>query len=311
MHGAMPLIAARAIRRLALLDRAYSALSALRSELVLALASDATLDAYNDLVYGVSPFYRQEGPVVHRGLFRWEAKAVASFFPRPPARVLVGGAGAGREPLALAQMGYSVVAFEAAPALAARMASNAMAMPGVEPYQGRYEELPQLRAAAPGLSSANLEEMPQFDAGMLGWGSFSHIRTQELRIATLAAFARVVRGPLLVSFLALPDTPGACSGSARIRRLLPSRRHRYPGDAFHMHAGFCHYVSERELLTVAAAAGLKPVHVSIYVGPAYQGDDVDYPHAVLMPYLPPDGGESPNGNRSTNAEGGAPPAACA
>src|SRR5687767_14651727 len=49
------------------------------------------------------------------GLFDWEEQVVREHFPPPPARVVVTGAGAGREVLALLRLGYDAVGFEPSP----------------------------------------------------------------------------------------------------------------------------------------------------------------------------------------------------
>ena len=90
----------------------------MRSELVLAMAGDDVLDRYNDLMYSSAGDYDPTSPEFLDFLFPWEESVVERFFPRPPARVLVGAAGAGREAFALARLGYEVVAFEPAPGLA-------------------------------------------------------------------------------------------------------------------------------------------------------------------------------------------------
>src|SRR5258708_387635 len=84
------------------LDRLYTRFDQARSTVVLALASDALLEAHNDVYYGGM---RERG-VIRRGLFEWERAVISRFFPSAPARVLVGAAGLGREAIALAEMGY-------------------------------------------------------------------------------------------------------------------------------------------------------------------------------------------------------------
>src|SRR5262249_35221340 len=135
-----------------------------------------------------------------RYMFPWEEKIVATYFPPPPARVLIGGAGGGREVLALAEMGYEVVAFEPSAALAAAMADRVTKELNARVYRASYEDMPRLFPARPKEPCGSLEAEPEFDAAILGWGSYSHLRTDEQRIRTLSSFARHVRGPILVSF---------------------------------------------------------------------------------------------------------------
>src|SRR5262245_29124446 len=104
-------VGARLILATRFIDESYRLIDRARSTLVLALASDAVLARFNVLAYGRLEAY-QLGSSAFRHLFPWEKNVVATYFPPPPARVLIGGAGGGREVLALAEMGYEVVAFE-------------------------------------------------------------------------------------------------------------------------------------------------------------------------------------------------------
>src|SRR5207237_6703831 len=87
------------------LDRGYRLLDQVRSELVLAFASDATLDRYNDLAYTHSSEYDPESSGFRAYLFPWEEQVIERFFPPPPPRVLGRAAGAGIEPLDLEARG--------------------------------------------------------------------------------------------------------------------------------------------------------------------------------------------------------------
>ncbi|MBW2191836.1 MAG: hypothetical protein JRG93_20055, partial [Deltaproteobacteria bacterium] len=48
----------------------------------------------------------------HDGLYEWEQRWFERRLPAPPASILIGAAGAGREASALRQLGYHVHAFE-------------------------------------------------------------------------------------------------------------------------------------------------------------------------------------------------------
>src|SRR5204863_8381274 len=91
-------------------DRGFRLFDRLRSEMVLAVASDRTLDRFNDLAYASASDYDPESSSFRAYLFPWEERVVERFFPAPPARVLVGGAGSGREAFALVERGYEVTA---------------------------------------------------------------------------------------------------------------------------------------------------------------------------------------------------------
>jgi len=232
----------------------------MRSELVAAVASEAVLDRYNDLAYGGTETYRPETDSFRQYLFPWEEEVVRNRFPKPPARILVGGAGGGREPLALAELGYEIVAFDPSETLVTSLTARA---PGnVTVLGGAYEEMDALFA-----------EGRRFDAAIVGWGSFSHLRSEKARVATLRSFARLTDGPILVSFLAVK---GATSPRLqRMRRLLPRRAERDPQDIFAVTIGFYHPVDEGEVRGLAEQAELEVVHLS------FDERDTNWPHVVL------------------------------
>lgn len=280
-HRAAHLIlASRAIDQA--FDRVYRLFLRARTELVLALASEATLDRFNELTYGSWDLFQTDSSRFRHRLFPWEEIVIERVFPRSPARILIGGAGGGREAFALARKGYAVTAFEpAVPLVEATAAHVSDGMP-VQVYRAAYEELPALRPVRAGEQATSLEEISPFDAAIIGWGSFSHLRTEEVRVRTLQAFARATRGPLLVSFFFRPGTMGSATRTARFRRLLPSRLNREPGNNFSVYTGFCHHLDTAEITGLGLKAGLSLAHLST------ENDDWAFPHAVFVPTPPSD-----------------------
>lgn len=246
-----------------------------RSELVAAWASDAVLDRFNDMAYASSRSYRPDDASFRTYLFPWEEEAISRIFPKPPAHVLVGGAGGGREALALAELGYRVTAFEPSSGLAASLAARAHEVDGLAVYRARYEELPRLETTS-GPEVVELDALPQIEAVIVGWGSFSHLRTRGLRVAALESLAGATDGPILVSFLGLHDERQAPrSALGRLRRTLPRRHGRDPGDLFSVYIGFYHRTNEWEVHDLATAAGLEIVHRS------FDTRDTNWPHVVF------------------------------
>jgi hypothetical protein len=256
------------------LDQGYRLLDRIRSELVLAFASDATLDRFNDLAYSSSSEYDPRSSGFRAYLFPWEEHVVDRFFPPPPARVLVGGAGSGREAFALLEQGYEVVAFDPSPALVRLMAAHAPAGSKLEAYRGSYEELPILAPVTGNGKPLHLTDLPAFDASLIGWGSYSHLRTTEHRIGTLRAFGAATDGPVVVSFLQLVSH-SSLRRWAELRRSLRARAGRQPGDAFSVNIGFYHVFEDQEVHDLASRARLDVIH--------FNRDDreTNWPHAVL------------------------------
>jgi hypothetical protein len=194
--GARLILATRAI------DKAYRLFDKIRSEFVLAVASGAVIERFNDLSYGKTTSYDPASSAFRKYLFPWEEQVIEKFFPPPPARILVGGAGGGREVFALASRGYVVVAFEPSRALVESMSNMVSEEMDVEVFCAGYDDLPHLSPARTGNSMANLEDMSTLgDAAIVGWGSFSHLTSKESRVRALKAFAKAAKGHIVVSFL--------------------------------------------------------------------------------------------------------------
>jgi SAM-dependent methyltransferase len=261
MSELLPRVGARVIRATTALDRAYTLLDRVRSRLVTRLAGNSVLDAYNDLTYGASRVYDAGQPVFRTELFNWEAEMVARAVPGPPGRILVGGAGGGREAFAIAAQGYAVTAFEPSIVLARSMDEKARSLGAdVESLVGRYEQLPQLEPVSGG-QAVDLAARAPFDASILGWASYSHLRSRAARVQALRAFARLTRGPVLFSFyLRRPPHPGARPG--RLARLADSIGLSGDGDRFTPFIGFYHLSAAEELQSELEDAGLRTTIVS-------------------------------------------------
>lgn len=251
-------ILARGIRLTGLVDRAYRQFDRLRSAAVLAMGSDRLLDEYNALTYGGDEAYRPGAPEFRRGLFDWEEKAVATYFPPVPALVLVGGAGGGREAFALLDKGYTVVAFDPAVALVRGMIEQHPQTTNFSAYCGSYGTLPILQRVSDG-GRVNLADGPPFDAAIVGWSSFSHLRSDEERVETLQRFASVTTGPILVSYLPDPARSETTPPSGRLRRWLWTRARRRGPSVFSVQIGYYRLLRHQDVLDLAERAGVSVV----------------------------------------------------
>jgi SAM-dependent methyltransferase len=265
-------LSARIIRATTLIDTAYRRFDRARSLLVTRFASDAVIEAFNDLTYGSSAVYKPEAPNYRRELFNWEIEAIARVFPPAPGRVLVGGAGGGREAFGLAERGYEVVAFEPSPDLAASLAGHAAVNSGVRGFIARYEDLPVLRPAG-AAGGADLTGLPRFDAALFGWTSFSHLRGRARRVEALRAMAAVTDGPVILSFYLSRTRPGSASG--RLRRLAEALGFRPGADQFTTHVGYYHLSTPEELRADVRDAGLEIVVES------YDDSDGRWPYVAV------------------------------
>ena len=122
----------------------------------------------------------------------WEMDWFKNTLPSPPARVLVGGAGWGREVIALRSLGYNVIGFD----------------PLFTPNDNRDGE-GLMKGSYHDLIDAVLKDRPTrlegiadetFDAVILGWTSFSHVTSAVRRLQIIEATDRLCpAGPILGS----------------------------------------------------------------------------------------------------------------
>jgi hypothetical protein len=231
-----------------MVDKGYRLFDRLRSRCVLACAPDAFYDVYNDLTYSRQAIYRADTPNFRSKLFEFEERAIAEFFPPPPGPVLIGAAGGGREAFALARRGYRVVAFEPARSVANSMVRAHGEYP-IETLLGRYEDLPVVKSLTQPSVAIDLRSRGPFAAAIMGWVSFSHIRSDERCIDALRQISHLTSGPILVSA--------------------------HPGNnsiGFAVAMGFYRGLSSAAIGALAERAGLAIVHLD-------EGDN--WPYAVL------------------------------
>ena len=238
--GWMVRLAARAVWATRVVDRVYGRFDRLRAKTIRDRASRAFFEAYNEVAFGGQAMYRAGTDVFRRELFPWERAAIEEWFPRPPATILVGGAGGGREAIALARLGYAVTTFEPAERLVESFLSHRPGDgAGIDACIGRYEQLPIVRS--PDGGRVDLSQRPPFEAAIFGWTSYSNLPDDTVRVLSLRAMAALVEGPILLSYFPhhhdLPDSS--------------SRR-----GSFSLNAGYFRDLTEAEVREQAAAAGV-------------------------------------------------------
>lgn len=204
-----------------------------------------------------------------RGLFAWEKAWFTRDLPPPPAHILVGGAGNGREVRWLRAQGYTVLPFEPVEALTRACEGMLCGTYGdlvapMTPQGRRFAE--QVRAASP------------FDAVLMGWGSFNHVQPAPLRLAVLKALRDLSPGPVLTSFFGLEPSALAVSRAQawgrRLGSLLAAPQDIDPADIVLPDSGYAHRFSKEEWEGLAAQAGYEPLKL---------GPEPGYPHGTLWP----------------------------
>ncbi len=182
-------------------------------------------------------------PSHQRGPLSWEPAWWDAALPPPPARVLVGGAGAGREVTALEARGYRVDAFEPAPALAEALAGACHGQSWTLTHE----------AVAAGRGPTG-----PYDAVLLGWGSLSHVLEDSDRRALMRRCAALTDGPILASVFLRDDrrpTRPAALGARLGAALLGAERPLHPGVFFLPAVGFLVGFDPSELEALGREAG--------------------------------------------------------
>jgi hypothetical protein len=213
---------------------------AMRDELLWAWTRPEDRQALTLATYGREDRYVKGAPFFERGFFPWEAAVLARLALPRGARVLVGGAGGGRELRALGREGFLVTAFEPCAPLAEAASSLARDTSGAHVYRGSYDDLP---AAVRGEGPLG----PLLGGGpyalvLLGWRSLSHVLESPARAALFAALAHIApTAPVVASFMPAAPTPAAGARTRALRRAFaaigaPGRRP--PRGEFFSNAGF-------------------------------------------------------------------------
>ncbi|MDD4932949.1 MAG: hypothetical protein PHO89_05720 [Methylacidiphilaceae bacterium] len=182
------------------------------------------------------------------GLQPWEEQALAAYF-RSGSSLLVAAAGGGREPVALARMGYRVDGFDSTPEL-------------VENYRRLMarERLPgKVCSAESGAVPDDID--PRYDGLLIGWGGYMHIPGRRNRVRFLNALRRHVApgAPLLLSFFCRSERSRRMDAIYAVARCLRRlRRSPHPVEYGDGLAGtFDHYFTESEIRAELAEGGFE------------------------------------------------------
>jgi hypothetical protein len=206
-----------------------------------------------------------------RGLFDWERAAIDEHFPSS-GRIVVTGAGGGREVLALLERGYDAVGYEPHP----RLVRAGAALLERRGYGQRL--FVSRRDAFPA-------EVGACDAIIVGWGSYNLMPGRRRRIEFLrgARACLPADGPLLVSFFAREGGERLLATVSKTANLLRHIRRSEPtevGDS--LNPNFVHLFTDEELTSELEAAGFL-IH-------AYRRDP--YGHAIARGAVPASSAEA-------------------
>jgi hypothetical protein len=197
-----------------------------------------------------------------RDLFTWELGLLsAAGFPKS-GRVLVAAAGGGREMVALAKRGYSVVGLEPSPALLRRAEEVVIDLPGASVHSATYADVVSLARGERGpLSDLDLSAKVVW----FGWGSFTHLTEPAEHLEILQAVRKLwPEAPVVLSFFVrTPEHVDQNSPSFRLRRALRATLQRLggattpPGLQYWTYHGFLYSFERAELETLFQRAGYR------------------------------------------------------
>jgi hypothetical protein len=182
-----------------------------------------------------------------RGFFPWEESVVGEHL-EPGSRVLVTGAGGGREVVALLARGYDAQGYEPNAALAA-FGSTLTAADG----HGDRVHVSDRSVVPAGVTA---------DAVVLGWGSYMLVpsRAQRIELLRAASAATGGRGVVVLSYFPMPQDRRQFTTALRVARPLRRWLRREPpvlGDA--LSPNFAHHFTRGQIRDEVAAAGLSLV----------------------------------------------------
>jgi len=189
-------LAARLLETAAVVDlavaRAQRAYRHFLEGLLPSVLTDAELTELSTRLY----YHRRRDPFGH-DLFEWERAWFEQHLPTSPGRILVGGAGCGRECAWLRQRGWVVDAYE--PSRVAAERCQRVVAPGdgvcvVAAHEDFSDAVLDGRANA----CTSLGQR-SYTAVLLGWGSFSHVLDPKQRARIVEASTRISTGPVLAS----------------------------------------------------------------------------------------------------------------
>jgi hypothetical protein len=183
-----------------------------------------------------------------RGLWEWEKKTISEHFADCE-RLLVIGAGGGREVLALIKLGYDVDGFESHPGLVTA-ANTLLRSEGYDPVM---EVVPRDEAPKTGTV---------YDGAIVGWGMYMLVQGRKRRIALLKQLRAQLRPrcPVLISFYFRPTTPKAYNLAVLVANMIRRVLRRPLAEAGDwLQPEYVHYFTENEVSSELTEAGFSMI----------------------------------------------------
>ena len=261
------------------LDRIGRVLAIAREELAFRILTEKDWLELSRSTYSRSAKYSRGSTHNESGLFEFERSAIEEMFPPPPASILVGACGGGRELFALLDQGYRIAAaYDPVASFVAALRNDPRLVESRDRICiGTHQAIESM------VPLAELRQRESHvDAVVVGWGSYTHILGAARRIEFLRSLrALCPRGPVLLSFFVQTGSEAERPGRlrAKLRRILGTTAAMVEtGDGLHGATGGIHYFTETTFGTEAAEAGYRVRH--------WRQHDFAAAHAVLIPESP-------------------------
>jgi 2-polyprenyl-3-methyl-5-hydroxy-6-metoxy-1,4-benzoquinol methylase len=189
-----------------------------------------------------------------RGLWDWEEKAITDYFAGCQ-RLLIIGAGGGREVLALRRLGYHVDGFESHPDLVG-VANGLLREEGYEP---------DVRSIA---RDESPDSGKTYDGIIIGWAAYMLIQGTRRRVAFLRKLRTQTQAqsPILLSFFARTGTPRVVTVGAFVANVIRRLLRRELVEVGDWLAPFyAHYFTEDEITSELSQARFRKIHYNTTV----------------------------------------------
>jgi len=195
-----------------------------------------------------------------RGLWAWEERVLTEHFAECDRLILI-GAGGGREVLALLRLGYQIDGFESHPALVAA-ANSLLQEEGFDTSVGLVQ-----RDESPNTKTT-------YDGIIVGWGAYMLVQSRRHRITLLKQLRALTHRqcPILLSFYWRSGSPSASyKMSAFLANMIRRTTNREPIDVGDWLApAYVHFFTRDEIASELSEGGFLLVHYST----------AEYGHAV-------------------------------
>lgn len=250
------------------LQRVSALAQALLKGFWLGILSRPTLHLVDQSYYDREPMYQNDA-YNKRGFWFWEEKMIAEHFGGRQ-KLLVTGAGGGREVLALRRAGFEAWGQEVHPQFTA-FAVDLLRREGFTAEKPLVVQVPRDECPSDG---------SQYEGAILGWGSYMLIAGRNSRVA----FLRQVRAqlpvasPLLLSFFSRQGNTlyyRTIAATGNVWRVLLWRERLDVGDDFS--PNFVHFFDEAQIASELREAGFE---LRFYH--AQEKKLNDYGHAVAV-----------------------------